>query len=344
MHLARQEMSALGVVYPGPGPRPRAAAAVGLGFERMSPRESDSDEAWENLLRQVHSPDARRVCVSLEAFGRATDEQARRIVDQLGGQHPHVVAVARRYDALMPSQWQQRVKTQLRLSYEEWLSVVLGDPAPEDEHWTNLWVPHDTVNLLERWSAVVGAENLTLIVADETDRSVLPHTFEQLLALPPGMLADRGGRANTSLSFEQAELLRLLNKIFFERGWEGRPYLELVRRGVVPGLLATPPSPEDSKVPPVPAWAHARLMDLSNARIDGLLRQPVRVLGDLEMLRVPPVQEDRTATVQPGTVRLEAAVAALEGMAQAAERRQRDGGGGDVGAGKRRNRRKDRRD
>lgn len=322
MHLAREELRAHGVVYPGPGPRPRAAAAAGLGFDRMNARDGDSVEAWEDLLRQVHEPAARRVCISLEAFARATDEQARRIVEELGGERPHVVAVARRYDALMPSQWQQRVKTQLRLSYDEWLGVVLGDPAPEDQHWSNLWVPHDTVALLDRWSALVGPDNVTLIVADEADHALLPRAFEQLLDLPDGMLSDRGGRANTSLTYEQAELLRLLNVVFHDRGWEGRPYVELVRRGVVPALLAEPRSPEARKVPPVPDWARARLVELSDRRIDGLSRTPVRVVGDLELLRVPPAGPVSTTSTEPATVRLETAVAALAGMAEAAEKRQ----------------------
>ncbi len=322
MHLARDELRALGVVYPGPGPRPRAAAAAGLGFDRMSPRDTDSAESWDDLLRQVRSPDARRVCVSLEAFARATDEQAERIVESLGGDQPHVVAVARRYDALMPSQWQQRVKTQLRLSYDDWLRLVLGPPAPEDEHWTNLWVPHDTVALLDRWSGLVGAENVTLIVADETDRALLPRTFEQLLDLPAGMLVERGGRANTSLTYEQAELLRGLNVVFHERGWEGQPYLELVRRGVVPALLSAPASGE-AKVPAVPDWARALLVEHSDRRIDGLGRQPVRVLGDLELLRIPAAPPGADLIAEPGTIRLETAVAALEGLAEAAESRHR---------------------
>lgn len=323
MHLAREELLRHGVVYPGPGPRPRAAAAAGLGFDRMSAREGDSLDAWEDLLRQVHAPGSRRVCISLEAFARATDEQARRIVDELGGDRPHVVAVARRYDALMPSQWQQRVKTQLRLSYDEWLQLVLGEPAPDDQHWSNLWVPHDTVALLDRWSGLVGPENVTLLVANEADHTILPRAFEQLLELPEGTLRERGGRANTSLTYEQAELLRLLNVVFHDHDWEGRPYVELVRRGVVPALLAEERAPDAARVPPVPDWARARLVELSDRRIEGLAQHPARVVGDLELLRVPPEPAAGTRTEEPGTVRLQTAVAALAGMARAAEKRQR---------------------
>lgn len=332
MHLSREELREHGVVYPGPHPRPRAAAAAGLGFDRMSERDEDSVEAWEDLLRQVHDPSARRVCISLEAFGRATDEQIERIVAELGGAAPHVVAVARRYDALLPSQWQQRVKTQLRIPYADWLRLVLGDPAPDDQHWANLWVPHDTVSLVERWSRRVGADNITLIVVQEGDRQLLPRTFEQLLDLPDGILDDRGGRSNTSLSFEQAELLRGLNEVFFNRGWEGRPYVELVRRGVVPALLAMPPAPGDSKVPPVPAWAWDRLVELSERRVAGLASLPVRLVGDLAHLRLPPLPPSPSAADDPGRIRLETAVAALEGLAHAAEKRQR----GAAKAGRRR--------
>lgn len=322
MHRARAELREHGVVYPGPGPRPRAAAAAGLGFDRMSARAGDSMDAWEDLLRQVHAPGVNRVCVSLEAFGRATDEQARRIVGELGGRAPHVVAVARRYDALMPSQWQQRVKTQLSLSYDDWLGVVLGDPAPEDQHWSNLWVPHDTVTLLARWSAVVGSDNVTLIVADETDRLLLPRTFEQLLGVPEGLLQDRGERANTSMTYAQVELLRQLNIVFHDHGWEGR-YVELVRRGVLPALLEVAPTPGDAKVPPLPAWAWRRLVELSDQRIDDLSALSVQVVGNVEELRLPSVAPDpHRAATEVISVPVATAVAALQGLAAAAEKRQ----------------------
>ncbi len=321
LHRSREELRAHGVVYPGPQSKPREAAEVGLGFARIAVVDR-STEAWDDLLRQVDDPDAQRVCVSLEAFGRATDEQIERIVEHLGGSSPHILAVARRYDALLPSQWQQRVKSQLQLAYDDWLAILLGDDQPEDQHWANFWIPHDTVSLVRRWTRAVGPDRFTLVVADESDRELLSRTFEQLLGVPEGMLRDQGGRANTSLSYPQVELLRQLNVVFHEQDWLADPWFDLVKTGVVPALLAQPEVAGTARVPPMPAWAWPRLVELSDRRVDGLRELGVRTVGDLDGLRVVPTPDaDHEAPLTD--VPVSVAVAALRGMAEAAERRHR---------------------
>lgn len=286
LHAARDELRAHGVVYPGPTPKPREAAEMGLGFGRINPR--GSIEAWHELLRQVHDPFARLVCVSLEAFGRATDEQAARVVATLGGQRPHVLTVARRYDALLPSQWQQRVKSQLRLSYDAWLRVVLGPVAPDEPHWSNFWFPHDTVALLERWGRAAGTENVTLVVRDERNSDQLFRIVEQLLGVPAGTLRSDAGRANPSLSVPRTELIRSMNDLFHERGWIGSVTHESLRMAVVRAVVNAPADPDELRTPHLPGWAWERLVELSDRRIEGLRSLPVRIVGDLERLRIVP--------------------------------------------------------
>ena len=339
LHQAREKLREHGVIYPGPRMRPREAVEVGLGFARLEGRRPTRLDTWHDLLRQVHEPGFPRVCVSLEAFGRATDEQAGAVVRELGGDLPHVVAVARRYDRLMPSQWQQRVKSKATLSYEEWLAIVLGAPQPDEYTWSNVWVPHDTVALVERWSAWVGPENFTLIVTDEADRRQLSHTFEAMLGLPAGTLQAQQGKENSSLTYPETELLRGLNVLFAENGWPDRDYFELVHRGVVPALVqGAGPERNASRPPRLPAWARARIVELSDRRIEGLSDLGIRVVGDLEHLRVPREQapdeavaseDDELLPVQKAlqaiAVLAGAAVDARQVDARADDARQEDG-------------------
>ena len=322
MHASREKLLEHGVVYPGPGPRPREAAEVGLGFRRLDGKPKEDQSAWHELLRQVHEPGHRRVCVSLEAFGRANDEQARRVVEELGGDRPHVLAVARRYDSLMPSQWQQRVKSQMNLSYEEWLRIVLGEPDPDEPRWSNVWVPHDTVRLIERWTALVGPENFTLVIGDEANRAQLPRTFEALLDLPEGMLDPAGVRQNQSLTYSQVEVVRQLNIAFDRNGWSHADYHDLVRHGVVPRLLSAPAPAGEPRIPALPDWARERIVELSDQRIADLANVPVRVVGSLEALRVEAHAGAPTETVVDDTVSVESAARALEGACRAAIKRQ----------------------
>jgi len=301
MHRRRHQLAELGVVYPGPTMRPLAAGAE-IGFAVPRGKQAAPPGAWADLVAQVTQPGDRRVCVSHEAFGRATPAQVERIVGELGGDRPHVLAVVRRYDSYLPSQWQQRVKAGELRSYEEWLRVVL-DGGPETYAWRNVWMPHDTVELVGRWAARVGAENITLLIGDEDHRALLPDVFERLLALPPGALRQedgRGGGANRSLSYPETELLRATMARAAERDLPDEMSYWLLHQGLIASLVKAPYPAGEARIPPLPGWAHDRVVELSDARIAGLRDAGVRVLGDLEGLRVAP--RDAAATAVPGTV------------------------------------------
>lgn len=329
LHRSRAVLRDHGVIYPGPGPRPKHALHHGLGFSVARGGPKGSEQEWQDLLAQVHDPAARVAVVSHEAFGRADNDQIRRVVETLGGDRPHVVAVARRLDRLMPSQWQQRVKAKLTLSYDEWLGVVLGEPDPEHPVWRNLWVPHDTVTLLRRWAGPVGAENVTLIVGDEADRDLLPRTFEALLGVPCGTLDLRAGARNRSLSYGEVELLRHLNRRFEgHRRWSAADYFALVHQGVIPALVQAERDPADPPIPPLPRWAFDRLVEVSEQRLSGLaeLREAgLRIIGDVERLRLRPEEAPAADAATEPLVRPDLAARALEGMAAGALRRRGKG-------------------
>lgn len=319
MHRRRRELAELGVVYPGPTMRPLAAGAE-IGFAIPRGKEPAPPGAWADLVAQVGQPGERRVCVSHEAFGRATPEQVERIVGELGGDRPHVLAVVRRYDSYLPSQWQQRVKAGERRSYEQWLRVVL-EGGHETYAWRNVWMPHDTVELVRRWAERAGARNITLLVGDESDRTLLPDVFERLLALPAGTLREEGRRhgANRSLSYPETELLRATMRYATEQGMPDAEAYRLLHQGLIARMVRSPYPDGEPRIPALPDWAHDRVVELSDARIDRLRDAGVRILGDLEGLRVAP----RVASAEPipekvETVSMATAQRAVEGLLRGA--------------------------
>ena len=68
-----------------------------------------------------------RVVISSEDFSSARPERARKLVDDLGADLVHVLIVARRLDKLLPSAWQERVKSVNETrTYDTWLREVLA--------------------------------------------------------------------------------------------------------------------------------------------------------------------------------------------------------------------------
>ncbi len=312
----------------GPRHRPdKAGWALGLKG-RPAGTGQPPIERWHSLVRKVADAGERRVCVSNEDFGRATAEQASRIVDDLGGDRVHVVAVARRLDRYLPSQWQERVKAGDRRGFEDWLRVVLDLDNP-DYSWDrlNVWHAHDLASLVGRWVDVVGPERFTLIASDEQDRALLPHAFEDLLGLPQDTLKPNPQRSNRGLSWAETEMVRATNQHCAEAGWSRAERRRFVKGGVLRELQSrpTPPGPRN---PPLPGWALEQVRRLSEQRVAQVRELGVRVVGDLDALRVPD-----SVTAVDGPVELPEVDVAVAGAAIAAVMRVALGAAAGAGDG-----------
>jgi hypothetical protein len=317
LHHARPQLRELGVLYPGPTARPMEAFAAGLGLAMPLGAPQPDIGLWHDLQRQLAEPGVRVACVSHEALGRCGPPIVKRVVEEIGGPRPHVLAVARSYERLLPSQWQQRVKARVSLSYEEWLRIVLLE-GPYSPIRRNLWIAHDTARLVKRWAVSVGLENVTVVIASEQDRYLLLRTAEQLLGLPPDLLSLVESRSNRSLTYPEVELLRGLNEIFDRNQWSDEDYYDLVACGVIPALVNNEPHPDDAPIPDLPEWARERIVELSARRVRLLSQMGVRVVGDLESLLTPATPPTPPDAALDGSVFDPAdhalALRALEGM------------------------------
>lgn len=329
LHFARAALREHGVVYPGTTSRARRPGWAVIGHTPPGNRPATIDE-WHDLVREVRDASDMRACVSTEDFGRVDGALAGRIVTDLGPDRVHVVTVVRRLDRLLPSQWQQRVQSLMVQGYEEYLRIVL-DPDSYGEHRVHrsFWASHDVGRQLERWRAVVGADRVIALVADDTDRDHLPRTFEALLGLPAGVLTARGGGGvvNPSLSANGIELHRRLNIAAEDEGWPVDLYARLAR-GMARGIAAAGRGERDVSVPRLPSWAAERVTELSGARADAVASSGVRVVGDPESLRTVEATEGSgdvsTISLEAAVHGLAGAVEAFEQLRVAAERRRAD--------------------
>lgn len=296
LHEARETLADHGVHYAGAGVRARKAGwSIGVRG-RPAGTKRPPERHWQALVDDVTAAGDVRVCISNEDFGRAEPEQLRRIVDDLGGVgSAHVVAVARRLDRYLPSQWQERVKAGDWRDYETWLRAVLDRPEEPYEwsgpgyRWdrTNVWYAHDTRALVERWVEYVGADRFTLIVSDERDRDQLPRSFEGLLGLPAETLRLYPDRSNRSLSWAEVELVREINAALRQRGIVKQERNRIVSRDFLRDLTRSTGAASGPRTPPMPEWAADRIRELSRARVAAVQALGVRIVGDPDSLVMP---------------------------------------------------------
>lgn len=309
-----------GVYYPGGW---RRLFREGHALMQWSPRGRPVPPVtvWEDFAADIRGRDDLRVCLSTEDFGRLRERaKVQKVVADLGADRLHVLAVARAYHRLMPSHWQERVKSHERRSYDEWLHELLeGDES--QEAYRSFWTSHDVEYMTGNWLSVLPPERFTIVVSDDSDRTLLPRTFERLLDLPEGLLAPEE-TTNASLSSNAAEVLRRVNGLFADRGWTDRDYVRLVQHGLVRELQATGPAAGDVPVPPLPAWARPLVADRSRRRVAVIRESGINVVGDLDRLLLPDAPPADPAHLSPDRVSVDAAVHAVAGVVSAALERE----------------------
>lgn len=302
-HVNRDELRRHRVHYTGLSEQPLLAALAVAGGGGMKGDRPPRPEDWTELVEEVRAAGDQRVVVSSEFLCYADDAAARRVVTELPGGPVHVVVTLRSVAKIAPSQWQQYVQNGLRVPYTDWLDGMFRRP-PYDQPTPSFWRRHAHGELVRRWAAAVGPENLTVVVADDSDPAMLLRTFEAFVGLPAGLLELRDNAANRSLARGEIELVRFLNESFHKHRWAEpwtpEAHARIVRRGVV-RLMKTGrrPAPGEARLI-MPDWAVARAAEADARTVESIKSAGVRVVGSLDSLAQgspPKVGEEADAPI-----------------------------------------------
>jgi hypothetical protein len=94
-HLAREQLAAHGVVYPGQRRQPLQAVLAVTGQPALLGEPLPGIIHWARLVHEVCVADGQRVVLSSEFFAGADDSAACRVLADLGGPRVHVVVTLR---------------------------------------------------------------------------------------------------------------------------------------------------------------------------------------------------------------------------------------------------------
>ncbi len=310
LHERRRDLAKHGVLYPGPTHRQKRPGFALTGQKYHG--KTIPTSVWDTLAGSVRNSADQRVCISTESLARAQRSHIAKLVSDLGEERVHMIFTARRLDRLLPSAWQQRVKVKETLAYGPWLAKVL-DPDGDNARSRVFWKHHALEGLIADWREFLPADRITVIVADESDRTQQLRIFEELLALPTGILdADDhlGGRSsNTSLSYDRTELLRRFNAMV--SGIEGGRATRRVDQALRRGVYRAPREPWEVRIPPLPGWAAERVSTLSKDRAESVHNSGVRVIGDPEALLFDPGDQPEDLPPAPESVPISVTLATL---------------------------------
>ena len=273
-----------GVRYPGWNYNHRSAAQA--LFDRTDYANRNESDDWDRLMAQIDADRSRRILISNELIAVADEAVVRRFRDELGPR-THVVFTVRSFASILPSLWQQYVKTGHRRDFEEFLHRRIGDSGRVSRDMAR----HDQGVLVTRWAEAFGPENVTVIVVDKNEPRRVSDAFEALLDLPSGMLDEpemSGESRNRSLSMREASLILAANRALAPYGVDQREIDRLLFRGATARMLseAEPPTADTQIV--LPPWAVEPALARSRQYAEVIAASGVRVVGELAELSRPP--------------------------------------------------------
>ena len=291
MHQARDEMREQGVVYASRNRHEATAARHATGRLVEGQNQRIAARKWRRIAATLGADGPERKVFSSEFLSDATDEQAARIIADVGAADSYVVVTLRPLADILPSQYQQYVQRGSAIRYEPWLDGMFNKP-PYDHPTPSFWTRHRQDALVERWSKVVGGDRVIVVVVDRRDFTVAPRAFEQLLGLRDGTLADKEVTTNRSMTWGEAEVMRTFNGQFKRAGLSEHLHLQLMLEAG-PHVKAREPGPDEQKII-TPEWAVKRANEVNAEMVDAIVATGARVIGDLSLLTSVPVKPGPT--------------------------------------------------
>ena len=192
---------------------------------------------------------------------------------------------------VLPTEWLSAVGRGPWLPYLSWLEGLRDGPPAG-----SLADPGRQEEVVRRWAAALGPDNVTVVVADENGPQRLFAALEEMFDLRPGtlVLGDEPGRAH--LSCAEAVLLEDLHRQLQERGPAQLGYLDQYGEAAMRAWQALPAA---AVQPPcrVPEEVVSQLAHLGRELVRTLEQLGIPVLGEPQHLAVAVSPEP--ATVPP---------------------------------------------
>ncbi len=285
LHSCRETLAKHGVEYAGKRRHSRTATTA-ITYERMPAGfRTDAPKQWARLARSIRTSRADRVILSSEILAGMSSSRAEQLVADLGGS-VQIVLTTRPLANIVASRWQQQVQEGQTQAYTDWLHELFGTDRGSRGK-PGFWQRFDLAGQIDRWGPIIGEENITFVVLDPKDRSMLLHSFEALLALPTGSLTPDSSLTNPSLDHRQIAALAAFNRAFVADGRDRTEFLHALRGKALEGLKVEPVQSPSVKIA-TPRWVAEAANDAASPWIAALRASDAQVIGDPEHLLVDP--------------------------------------------------------
>lgn len=288
-------------------PRTLVPAVVDVLGHRGAAKERQTDGAWARFLDSVESWEGGKVIASQEFLSGATAKEAQGVLDTLPPGRTKVVITNRDLLRVIPSHWQTVVKNGGTWPFPEYVRLILEgasqESGSEHRYSRGFWKHHDLAQIIDFWAAAAGIENVVLVTVPRSGApgDELWRRFSEAVGIDASRYdAEPSAKSNISLSYAETEMLREVN-MRVRKPLNSLEYRVLVNKYLANRLLRKPPdSASEPDRPTLGADSHERIRERADQMIAAVEASGVRVVGDIEELRVAPYAGDSDAADSTG--------------------------------------------
>ena len=288
-----EELRTVGVVYPNIGRKAHHRIAWALADKTWGWGKRGGEKTprrkWTELVREINSSDDETILISSEFFSELNTDAIKTIKKEIKNRNVEVFFTVRPLVKLLGSSYQQYLKYGIKADYTTWLHSVLDKPG-ESKINPSFWKRNFHGQVVARWVEVLGAENATVIIVDESKPEFLFNSINEYLGLPKGFLKAQETGSNRSLTMEEIALLIELNKRFpKEREWN--EYEVFIRDGYIRRLTDHVKPSADSGRLTTPQWAIDKGNEIGTQNKRELVATGAKIIGDIDSLDSAKVPE-----------------------------------------------------
>ncbi len=274
-------LSSYGIFYPPSSRQAHHRAAWGLtsrvwGWRNNGGKEISSAQ-WKSLVRRIKRAKG-TVLISSEFFTEAKPQHIEQIREDLRNIPIEIVFTSRPFIKILASSYQQFLKYGVRARYDKWLDEMFHKHDVSKVTPT-FWRRSQVDDVVNSWVEVFGAENVTVILADESQPRFIFDEFERILGVPAGSLPLPEDGANRSMTLEESHLLFLINGLY-DRSYGWDEYRAMIRDGYVRFLSDKTKPRSGAKKLPTPEWAAKEAAALTQRHLTRLREMGISVRGD----------------------------------------------------------------
>jgi len=284
-----------GILYPGIEINQQLAIYPLIRIAGYENFVSVDPSLWQQMVIDINNWKG-HVILSGEALFLSPTEVINEIVENFPSFNVKILITARSGYEIVISHWQESIKAGDTISLKQFTEEIALGPERATLKSLTYWAIAYCGVPIERWSSILGIENIGVQCVDVNQNDATFRDFERIAGIPPKLLGKSSWNPiNRSLTYSETELIRTCNEILLN-GEDSNHHYSTLEQDIILQILEKAPQVDDPRTR-LPKSFYDSISEFVDHEIEQIVNSGVRITGDHRLLsRIPETTGDSRLT------------------------------------------------